>query len=481
MIRSPRPGIRVSLRGAYAIGSELSPYVFQVTSNFFSNTPEEHQNETLEQQIKSYYRKRISFLNPEKFYGKYANREYKEQERPWVPPMNFGTIINQNTIQVPVKGSIVEIVDPTDSKIIFGVVIREQQARFDEKINKLLVLTSENEIIQVPPIYIKFHLYSIIPNSYISFQDILDNRHDPDNSERSRAVELLRLFIEEAWELMDRLRPDYSRLFLQIARDRIQAISLTEIIEKIKFKEAVVIKSSESYFNQGILLTALHWGLLQTTHWLVPNYMQNSLTSNIYLHGHSNSYISFDSIKHLCNLLSSSYLLKFRTVEHDLSLKEMNSFLNDFYQQQLKAKGSASDIEVYFYVQEGRKYKYLFDVLKFVLIYPHPSIMRHLISLDVFKNIKNPSDIYQILQELGIYDNEKITDPLLSSGLCGKYTHFLSCADVNELDSSSTEEADYFKRDLFKQLRGERKYYNDDIIIGLPLDNKHESSTQLGI
>ncbi|EER36190.1 conserved hypothetical protein [Candida tropicalis MYA-3404] len=416
------------------------------------NTP------TPDNQFKEYFSNRSKFVNPCSYFNKY-NASKKPFENMDTPPDHFQSIIDRNENSIPKEGSIVEVTSLNNMKPKLGIVVRQALSRFDERYNKLLVLTSDNELIDVSAFNVNFHLYRVLlPQGSINFHEIVNNRYDEDDTNRIQAVEFIRSFVDDALELKQELHTKLDRVYSQFTGDTMNSITLIDIIDAIKFKETTVIKIGNSFYNQCVLLLAIHWSLVDSPKWIVPNYLSNNKVSNV-LTGHSNNFHSTSEYFVTPSPIWMSISKFIEQVELVESRDDMESFLDEL--KQLPVDKLSSFLEVY----EGRHMAYILDVLKFALVYPHELIMESLKKLSVFSDELSSRKIYNFLVDIHVLNDSN--DILSSSGL-------ISGSGDNDLWSNL--QAEGYSTDFFKHLRSKKTYYQDHVIYGLPIDGDKSSS-----
>ncbi|CAI5755487.1 unnamed protein product [Candida verbasci] len=344
----------------------------------------------LNEKIEEYYQKKTTFVNSYQHFNRISVRNKFEYDDS--PPKDFNIIVYESENCIPIEGSLVEVNDEIPK---IGLVIRRALSRFDERYNKLLVLTSDNELIQVSPQDVIFHLYQV---KLLNYRDIVNSRYNLEYSERIEAVNFLNAYIDDALEMKRSISLDI--VYSQIATSSIKPISLTDIVDALKFKESRVIQITSSYYYQCVLLQSIHWNLIDSCKWIVPNAIPNYKTSNLF-NNFSNSFVKTEYfINSQQNWQSIQQYLSKQHTE-----KELNEFINH------------SHDEKFLNVYEGRHSKYLLDVMKFARLYPHNSL------------------------KLPHLDGLKFESQLINKG-----------------------------SDKFMHLRT-RKYYQDQVIYGIPLGN----------
>ncbi|KAL6454730.1 hypothetical protein SBY92_004198 [Candida maltosa Xu316] len=417
--------------------------------------------------IEDYYTRRSEFINPFAYFNKYtANRQPTSDLS--IPPRDFQTIIDQNENNIPVEGSVVEIVTPgSDPKI--GVVIRQALSRFDERYNKLLVLTSENDLIEVSSFHVNFHIFRMIHN--VNVNQIIENRHDESCTERKWAVSFLNSFVDEIVDVKRSLSTSIDKLYCQFSGDIITSITLLDIIDALKLKETLVIKLGSSFYHQCVLLFVIHWTLIDSPRWMVPNYVANNKSTNV-INGYSNIFHTKSNYFVTPGAAWDAVFKFSREVQNPSTIDNFTTFFQKL--ETLSPLEYKSFLEVY----EGRHLAYIIDVLKFAMVYPHKSIISDLQKLSIFKGNIDPHDIYELLFRLKIYDDNGMTDIYLSSGIFGA-TDDLSITTIQQLNTEKQWIGQ--NKDLFRHLRSKKNYYRDHVIYGLPLDEENPSRSRFGI
>ncbi|KAI5966821.1 uncharacterized protein KGF55_000230 [Candida pseudojiufengensis] len=342
-----------------------------------------------------------------------------------------------------------------------GIVVQNLQARFDERFNHCLVLTTENDILQVKPIDVKFQLHQFIPNNFVNFDSIVLQRHDLNHKDRQLTLKCLESLIHESKIFKRKTSATFNNLFSQFAQDQVTPVTILDIVDAIRLRESDLMRIASSLFWQHVFLYSIHWNIIDSTSWLAPNYFEVNTASNLALWHHSNNCHS-----------ASHYYVNSRAIQSKVNqmLKnfEGQHYVNEVLEFLRNIRGmSKEELNIYLKVFEGRHHSYIIEVMKFAIIYPHDSIMRQLSKLD----LSNVSDIYNLLVELKIYDSD--TDIYLSSGLFGSPTQ-MSVSNSSQLSNRASPI--FNPKDNFKYLRT-KKFYHDHVIYGLGNDE----STQFGI
>lgn len=389
---------------------------------------------------------------------------------PLLPPTDFQNIIKASKYNVPQMGSFVEFQSENQMKV--GVVVQDLQARFDERLNHVLVLTNDNKIVTVKPLSVKFHLYKVIPDGFIDYQEILHERHNLSQPDRQRGVALVNRFLVDTAHCKERLSSPMDEVFSQLTQGKIRSISLLDIVDCVEFRESEVVRTTSSIYHQFVLLYAIHANLVDSCQWVVPNYFGDT-PSNVFLWEHSSNYHS--SAQYFVNTQDTwLHIYRFRQrMSNNEDIADINAFL-----QKLKSV-SKEEMNAYLNVFEGRHFIDVLMAMKFAIIYPHSSLIAELVKLDVFDTTPTPSDIHRLLVDLKVYDDTTtISDIYLSLGLFGS-SKSLSVTQVDQLNSKAP--ASFNVRDNFKHLRSGRSYYNDHVIYGLVDEGEDMASFGISI
>ncbi|EDK42022.1 hypothetical protein LELG_00200 [Lodderomyces elongisporus NRRL YB-4239] len=430
---------------------------------------------------KEFYQKQNRFKNP---YIKFnqslvRNRDYidlyqKNSTR------DFQQIVNDGKRNSPQVGSIVEFVQNNDCEV--GVVIRNLGARFDERLNHLLVLTSSNRIVKVKPLEIKFHLHKVMhPMAAEKCQQILLNRHDTNHYYRNKVVNFVNNYIYDVLRMKRNIRPQVNRMYTQFTGDRMVPITIVDAIDSLKFVESDLLRIAQSYYHQCVLVHCIHWTFMESCMWIVPNYVGPAVT-NLTMWKYSNDYISTTQyfVNSEQNWLSIYNFQQSMSADENRCIQDLNNFIAN-----VKSMGK-DELEMYLCVFEGRHYVDFLNVLKFAVVYPHDSIITHLNKLDVFKSGCSVARIYQELIDMKIYDlkNEK-SDMFLGAGLVAGNALNASTLQIrNQTKHFMQELYDSIfknkKKDYAKHLRFGRKYYTDHTVYGF-LANEEDPGSLIAV
>ncbi|KAI5950950.1 hypothetical protein KGF54_004024 [Candida jiufengensis] len=379
---------------------------------------------------------------------------------PHVDAKDFQLIIDDSNSNIPRIGSFVEFQD--DCKIKAGVVIQDLQAKFDERFNHLLVLTTDNSILQIKPTNIKFHLYKLIQDDIIDYHSIIVNRHDPAQQDRDMVLSYLKNFINESLIYKNKISPLFNNLHSQFSQRKIAPISILDIVDALKLKESDVMRFGSSLFWQHVFLYSIHWNMIDSTNWLVPNYFEANSVSNLALWQHSNDYHSISQYYVNSEKNQSNIHQFLHNFQNESYIEEVQKFLAKLGEM------TKEEMNIYMKVFEGRHFVDVIEVMKFAIIYPHDSILKELSKL----NLTTVTDIYKLLVDLKIYDNT--TNIYLSSGLFGA-TRQLNVSDTSQINNNPRSL--FNAKDNFKHLRT-KKFYHDHVIYGL---GEEDESSQFGV
>jgi len=397
-------------------------------------------------------------------------------EIPPIPPMSsYQEIVGLSESNSPCVGSFVEFIDPLTNDLMFGVVVRPVQSKFNENYNKVIVLDTRNELRMVSPTNIQFHLYGVLDASYIESLQILQNRFNEQFKPRLFIVGILKQFIDKCCTMSETLMPQLDMIYSQRCQTHtITSISPVEIIESIQFPESMLDEVNQSYYHQCQLLTSIHFSVLKLPTWISSSSISEN--TNIVRNGCSNEipsnciyFINSSSNHFAINKLISDF-------KNETLMNATNQFMNQLLaQQKTSSPKSFEELTNYFNIWEGRHFKHIIDVIKFCIIYPHNEIMNSLKKLDVFKGTKHltTNDLFVLLENLRIYNNAKCptTDIYLSANIAGE--PLLSQIAVSSPNEISTRVSSTFFQsnklvDKFHHLRKSKPYYQDHIIYGLP-------------
>lgn len=385
---------------------------------------------------------------------------------------NHQEILDCNENQVPIVGSIIQYKDPISKCIGIAMVIREALSRFNENYNKLLVLTADNEIISVYAQDIQLHFHGVFDLHWINSLNIVQNRHDNNYYSRIVLVDLLKCFINKSIEISDNSLSILDIIYAQHCKeDKLVNISLPQILKTVCTNEELGSFMSQDYFNQCVMILAIYLRVSNSPHqWLVST----NIGSNIVEQNCSNNLIKPLEIYVLPQGMMVSIQKLLHTINGDhKDLTELNFFIRDLlHQQKSGRKQSPSELEYFFQFWGGLPFIYFIDVLKFLVVYPHPVLLKYLLKLDCFnKPNVGTHDIYDLLKSFGIYNDN--TDIYLSTNFfTGGSKKKLSTDNKETLDSSSASDAaavPMLKTDLFHHIRRFNYIGVQDTIYAIPV------------
>lgn len=495
---------------------------FNSRSKFFSGTQNPNAWDEIEQEavypdindniyrdelqisLKEFFNERLAFCNPVDDYQGLLRE--KKDPSPVHDIMkitysrfdNFNQICQQNNEFPPERGSLVEFIDPATNKANFGIVIQRAESKFNQNYNKVVLLTIANEILKVDSINISFHAYQVLDEAWISNLKILENRFDNKYAARLDLVSIIKEFLAESLKISFSLHHNFKVAYSQFAnQSSVSAVSLSELIDSFQFSLALQEQYNISYYHQTQLLLACHLFMCDSPErWIVSSSYKPVNYSNIHLSKCSNGLIQ--ETVYLTNSLHNSAAISGFLEAHrrDALLPDYNAFILELYSLQTSNScKSFEKLNEYFRFLQEQKYKSLIDILKFLIIYPHPKLIKLVSQFEVFQNeTVTPSTIYRFLKMLKLYDNSsnQLTDIYLSANLIGRdCIGQLAVSSTTDLDSSDTQKLSEAlliprgSRDKFEHLRNSKKYYQDHVIYGLPLnqgfDSKDSKNSLMGI
>ncbi|EGW34466.1 uncharacterized protein SPAPADRAFT_49509 [Spathaspora passalidarum NRRL Y-27907] len=415
----------------------------------------------LQEQYSQYYRNALTFKNPNYYYRDLEFEDMDDVEINSTPAEDFGVILDRNLNSVPVPGSVVEFIHPTTLEVKFGVVIRESQARFDESLNRLVVLMPDNEVVQISPMDVNFHCHSLI---YGDFETIYENIMHTDIDDRLYVISAMHKFIHDSHIMKKLFEDKLDRLFFQFATSRIRALSFAHLIDATQFPEHMIDVIKESRWNQCALFMGLHLNLVNSCRWIVPKYIPANKGSNIFNEEHSNNYVSrpIYLVNTEDNWIAISKFLDDMKTEN--GFHNLNHEFSSFYKHQTSKLAVEGDkLNAALSTSTHRHFAHVIEMLKFMVIYPHDTLLTEIKKLDLFKNVETASDIYNILEELKIFKHGQASDVLVESGILG---------EVNK----SKEVHEVLGSDNFRHLRG-KGFSRDLVVYGLNLNYPSNSQT----
>ncbi|CCE79438.1 Piso0_001500 [Millerozyma farinosa CBS 7064] len=386
---------------------------------------------------------------------------------------------------IPSTGSFVEFYDEHHDKSSVGIVLHGSLTRFNENYKKLQVLSIENELLDVHPMHIKFHYPSILPNNWSLFSIQPDRKHEASTKERQATVNVLNDFVDLSQDLLDILADPANNQFI-IAYNRFASsnnicpVKIKDLINSIKPPELVRQNVSKSHFHTASLYYSCHVYMSETaSHWIVSENYASNADSNILQHKCSdvistgstyfaNSITNMESITRLKDEVSDSH-----------NFTSLDKKVLDLYMQQILGNPkSYDDLCLYFNIWEGREFRYVIDAMKFFIVFPHPMLKSCLSRFSCFtRRDISPREVFRFLEEMKIYNSagESSTDIYLSSSLMGEAKDNLSVSSARMLTSIESQKWSRIEalnlKDAFGYLRNPKKYYNDTIVYGLPIQS----------
>lgn len=477
-----RAFLRPRIKPSFALQKRL----FQITNRHFNDINNDIQGELIDfkepidsdqLKFKQFIEKRSNRVNRYEEYKRIKASSVKLNIETYDAFDKFSDIIANNEETPPTVGSLVEFIDPISNSISFGVVLRESSRIFNESYNTVTVLTLKNEIVKVYPTFIKVHLLKVFKESWIESLGILENRLVENNENRKSLVNSMEAFIGESKNILELLQAEYDILYSQHSQHfNICPITLTEVVEKLDLKNIDLKRLTESYYYQSCLIFSCHLKLIQSYKWIASNSLFSNKLTNLSRSNCSNQLVS--PYQYFSNSIYNSECIdKFLSVgKTEKGISEINKFLMNIAQEQKSSKPKSLDeLNLYFNIWEGRQFKYIIDVLKYCILYPHHIIIDTLSKLEVFSNKKvTPTELYSFLKELNIYDNDQnqLSDIVLSANIAGRASlsqiAISSIADIDQsLDFSESIELGTLK-DKFEHLRSSKKYFQDHTIYGIP-------------
>lgn len=365
---------------------------------------------------------------------------------------NYKDICEVNNNQPPIVGSIIEYVN--DDELQLGFVLRPAISKFNENYNKIIVLDIKNNLHEIDTARIRLHFHGIFDNEWVELLTILENRHNPDFSARYTIIDILKTFLNESIKLRKVVEPNLEVVYAQNSSSRLNSVSLDSVLELIE-------TPASSYFQQSCMIMACHKLMVDDPyHWMVPNTLPNP-QSNI-SQGYSNNLVP--SIQYFTlPVMLMEYLCEYDNLDAD----EKEFFITDLQKQQAGNRRSLQDLHLYFSLWEGRKYRSIIELMKYVIIYPHPVLVNKLLSLSVLTNF-GPQQVYEYLVKIGIY--EASTDIYLSCGLLGQsvISDKISISKAEEIKPKI--HGNINPKDNFRHLRG-KSYDAYDLVYAIKLDH----------
>lgn len=386
---------------------------------------------------------------------------------------------------IPSTGSFVEFYDAQHDKSTVGIVLHGSLTRFNENYKKLQVLSMENELLDVHPMHVKFHYPSILPRDWPLFTTQPDRRHEASTKERQATVNVLKKFVGLSQDLLAILTEPANNQFI-IAYNRFASpnnicpVKIKNIITSIKLPELVRESVSKSHFHTASLYYSCHIYMSETvSHWIVSENYASNTGSNILQHKCSDV-ISTGSTYFANSITNMESIIRLKDEvndPHNFSL--LDKKISDLYMLQVSENPkSYDDLCLYFNIWEGREFRYIIDAMKFFIVFPHPILKTCLSKFSCFTGKEiSPREIFMFLDEMKIYNltGESLTDIYLSSSLMGEAKDNLSVSSAKMLTSIDSQNWSRIEalnlKDSFWYLRNPKKYYNDTIVYGLPIQS----------
>lgn len=419
--------------------------------------------------ITQYFESRPPIVNPNADYHSYTS--YDTDFLPILNDKNasFPEIIQNSYLNPPNVGSIIEYIDHDSNTPKLGAVIQQPLSKFHENYSKNLVLSVDNNLEYISTTSITFHASNVITTN---LEPILESRFNPRFEQRLHLVMFLQQFAKEAVLTAETILPHMNIAFAQFAHSHsITNITLDQLVRSFRLPPLMFQKLNASYLSKTLFLFALHIHMFNNP----ASYLLLSLmlpTSNIISYNCSTSLCRPQ--KYFVNSIANMDAISRFQKEFDLSAERFNSFLQDIHHQQLNPATSKNQNEMNFFLDlwEGKEFKFLVEVLKFSVMYPHSRITTLLSQLPVFQTVTLAS-LLRFLTDIKVYDEK--TDPFLSANFVGEpLLSQLSVNSVNDLTNVPMPDAFVDKKlqDYFPHLR-QRSYYHDLVIYGLPSESGH--------
>lgn len=420
--------------------------------------------------VKNYVKSKMRINGVVDYVDKLSDRCLIEESTsiPLKGPISSFQDILLESITTPSIGSLIEFEDSLTNKLHFGVVTRDVESRFNEHYNKLIVLTIKNELVQVPVPKVRLHFNQVIDKDYLINLSIMENRFNEEFTSRLDLVKFLQTFVKTSNYYSKLISNQFDIIYTQNSLQfNISSISSVEIIDLLVLPEFIIHKLNESYFSQCSLLLAIHHCLIDSTKFMAPS--SNFGATNIVSNNCSNhlplpcTYIinsgrNSQAIDKLLNDFTSERLVA-----------QTNTFFNQLMenQQNSSSQKSYENLNYYFNIWEGRHYKHIIDIIKFMIIYPHFKVLAALQKIDI---IRNSDDLVLVLENLKIYNNKSnpITDTYLSANILGEISlgNLVASSHKDIMPSETGQTITLL--DKFPHLRKRRRYYNDHVIYGIP-------------
>lgn len=419
--------------------------------------------------ITRYFESRPRLVNPSADYHGYTS--HKTDFSPILNTENpgFSEIIQNSYLNPPGAGSIIEYIDHESNTPKLGVVVQQPLSKFHENYSKNLVLSADNNLEYISTTSITFHVSNVVTTD---LEPILEARFNPNFVHRLHLVLFLQQFAKEAALASETILPHMEIAFAQYAHSHsITSITLDQLVRSFRLPPLTFQNHTNSYLSKTLLLFALHIHMFNNPAFYL---LLSSIlpTSNI---------VSYNSSTALCrpqkyfvnSIANMDAITRFEK-EFDVSALRFNSFLQDIHHQQLSAATSRNQNEINFFLDlwEGKEFKFLIEVLKFSVVYPHSKITSLLAQLPVFQSVTLAS-LLRFLTDIKVYDGK--TDPFLSAHFVGEpLLSQLSATSVKDLTNVPMPDAFVDKKlqDHFPHLR-KRSYYHDLVVYSLPSESGH--------
>lgn len=396
-------------------------------------------------------------------------------------PTDVRLILNDGVTKVPVSGSIVEF-DACEDSCQIGVVLESCSTKFNENYNKLTVLSLHNEILQVYTQNVTIHFHAVVDRKTIDnfSEEILKyRRHEEESSFRLQMVSFIEGFIDNSIALQKRLKAEsqFDTVYSHYSQThKMTPVSLLDVVTSIKLSDTLAIDINETLFGHCALIMACHLELANDpSKWVVPNlYKNNRFTNVARVSGSSNNLVP--TMSYLANSMVNHDSIRTLLLERkDSASPSPSTFLEQLLKSQSEelTKKLFMDLTLHFSFWEGVKFKWMIDTMKLFVVYPHPKIGR---ALDQILNLEQthstPSNVYEVLRRLGVYEDDD-SDIFFSSSILGEpKINQISVKSAQELVPSDLDMA--LKRladeltDNFSHLRDTSRFYKDLTIYGLP-------------
>lgn len=458
---------------------------FTATNNYLPNNHNDDEKE-ISAKIKRFYQSQFPFkgitLNSQTLLIKQKDIQELVRQKTYDSVGDLKELIDCNENQVPIIGSIIQYKGPLTNTTNFGMVVRECMSFFNENYNKLVVITTDNEIKSVSPQDIQLHFHGVIDINWINSLKILENRFDDDYYSRSILVNIVKWFINGSIEISSGIS-NLDILYAQTCHDtELSSISLLEIIQSVQSDPLVADIMAHDYFHQSMVILGIYNELNQNSHqWLLSNNYPQLQGSNIIYNDCSNNLVNPPQIYIIPNNLLISLNTLVQTLNDPNRLKDLNGFIDDFVRQQTSVhKRSLTDLHMFFNLWDGLKFKYFLDSLKFLIIYPNHKLIQQLLKVNCFNHLQSnyvkPGDIIEFLKSTGIFTDD--LDIHLSIGLHATPKHISKVSVTRDERFNSKLDSfqclrDILNKDLFGYLRkGTNQLGVDDTVYVLPIDKE---------